>query len=93
MSVRAYRVIKVEHASEDSFNLWHDEKLRDFLNTNYDFSAPLNDDGCGMSELPIEALEKALKEVELSEDVREALQNDIEVARKAGDEYLTYDCF
>jgi len=93
MSIRAYRVIKIEHAESDSFNLWHDEELRDFFDRNYDFYGSLNDDCCGISELPVEALREALKKVNMSDDTREALQRDIEAAERAGDEFVSYDCF
>ena len=93
MSIRAYRVIKIEYEKIASFNVSHDEKLRDFFDTEYNFFSSLNADGCGMVELPVEALEEALQEVEVEDDVREALKKDIEAARKAGDEYVTYDCF
>jgi len=31
MSVRAYRVIEIQYEKQNSFNLWRDGKLMDFL--------------------------------------------------------------
>ena len=44
---------------ESSFNLWHGDKLVEFLNREYGFYEGLNGDGDGIMELPIQALEKA----------------------------------
>jgi hypothetical protein len=93
MSIRAHRVIKIEYEKTASFNVSHDEKLRDFFDTEYNFLSSLNDDCCGMVELPVEALEQALQKVEMEDDVREALKKDIQAANEAGEEYVQYDCF
>ena len=63
MSVRAYRVNKIDYEQEDSFNLWHDDELVEFLDREYDFYEWMSNDGCGLVELPIEWL--LLKGVEL----------------------------
>ena len=96
MSVRAHRILKVEHAPNTSFNLWHDEKLIDFFNrNNYSgFFSQMNDNGGGVVSIEVsvikEALEKAV-ELELDEDTVEQLKADIEAA---GDEpTIDYDCF
>ncbi|MCD6390913.1 MAG: hypothetical protein J7L92_02810 [Dehalococcoidia bacterium] len=83
MSVRAYRVIKIEHAQPNTFNLWHDDKLVEFLDKEYGFFEGLNESG-GLTEVPIEALKRALKE---------ALTKDIEACCKEGEEYVQYYCF
>jgi len=90
MSVRAYRVIKVEHEPTDTFNLWHDDKLVDFFDREYGFYETLNE-GNGLTELPVEALQRAIKELELDPDVKQALQRDIEACQ--ADSYVTYYCF
>jgi len=89
MSVRAYRVNQIDFEDSESFNLWHDRKLMDFLDGEYDFSESLNGGGSGMVELPIEALKEAIK-LDLGEDTVKALQRDIEACQ---DEYITYYCF
>ena len=92
MSVRAYRVIKIEHAEPNTFNLWHDEKLVEFLDREYGFFEGLNESG-GLTQVPVEALERALKEVSIDNDLKEDLTKDIEACRKEGEEYVQYYCF
>ena len=91
MSVRAYRVKKIEHEESDSFNLWHDDKLVDFLDSECNFSAGLTIDGTGLVEVPVEALQKALEKLELEDEVRKALTEDIEACRD--DSSVTYYCY
>jgi len=94
MSIRAYRVIMIECAQPNSFNLWHDGKLVDFLDREYGFFEGMNADG-GLTEVPVEGLKEALAkpELELGEDVIEALKRDIEAAEQGGDEYIQYYCY
>jgi len=72
MSVSANRIIEIKvEESYNSFNLWHDRKLMDFLDTEADFFSRLSDDGTGISEVSIEVLEKAVSmsvELELDDD-------------------------
>ena len=90
MSVRAYRVNKIEHEESDTFNLWHDDKLVDFLDREYGFFERLSD-GTGLVEVPIEALKEALEKVEMDDELKEAIKQDIEARRDDG--YVTYYCF
>lgn len=94
MSVRAYRVIKIETAKPNSFNLWHDDKLVNFLDHNYGFFEGMNENS-GLTEVPVEGLREALAnpELELDEDVIEALKRDIEAADQEGNEYVQYYCY
>jgi len=92
MSVRAYRVIKIEHAQPNTFNLWHDDKLVEFLDKEYGFFEGLNESG-GLTQVPVEALKRALKEVPIDADLKEALTKDIEACCKEGEEYVQYYCF
>ena len=91
MSVRAYRVNKIEHEEVNTFNLWHDDKLMDFLDNECDFYSGLTQGGSGLVELPIEALQEALEKVEMDEELREAIRKDIEACQVDG--YVTYYCF
>ena len=92
MSVRAYRVNKIEHEKSDTFNLWHDDKLVDFLDSECNFFAGLTNEGTGLVEVPVEALQKALEEkLELDDELRKALTEDIEACRD--DSYVTYYCY
>ena len=94
MSVRAYRVIKIECAQPNSFNLWHDDKLVNFLDREYGFFEGMNEGG-GLTEVPVEGLREALAnpELELDEYIVEALKRDIEAADQEGDEYIQYYCY
>lgn len=92
MSVRAYRVIKIEYAKPNSFNLWHDCKLVNFFDREYGFFEGMTE-GTGLTQLPIEALEHALKEVEMDDEVREVLKKDLQACREEGEEYVQYYCF
>lgn len=91
MSVRAYRVTKIEHEQANTFNLWHDDKLMEFLDSGYGFYERLSNDGTGIVELPIEALQEALEKVEMDKELREAIRKDIEACQADG--YVTYYCF
>jgi len=91
MSVRAYRVTKIEHEPLSTFNLWHDNKLVDFLDRKYGFSERLSNSGISLVELPIEALQEALENVEMDEELREAIRKDIAACQAEG--YVTYSCF
>ena len=91
MSVRAYRVTKIAHESDNTFNLWHDDKLMDFLDREYGFFEGLTKDGTGLVELPIEALQEALEKVKMDNELKEAIQKDIEACRD--DDHITYYCY
>ena len=60
MSVRAYRVNKIDTEKSESFNLWHDEKLTDFFANEYNIFEYMVE-GTGLTDLPVEALIEALK--------------------------------
>ncbi|GAH58348.1 unnamed protein product [marine sediment metagenome] len=91
MSVRAFRVKKIEHEKSDTFNLWHDDKLVDFLDSECGFFVGLTSEGTGLVEVPVEALQKALEKLELDDELRKAVTEDIEACRDDG--YVTYYCF
>ena len=98
MSVRAHRILSVEYAPETSFNLYHDEKLIDFLQHENDlgFYDQMNGDGGGKITVSIEALQKAIdqaKELELDEVTVRVLGEDIAVAKVHNEDYVDYDCF
>ena len=90
MSVRAYRVTKIEHEESDTFNLWQDEKLMEFLDSEYGFYEQTTE-GRGLVDVTVEALQEALERVELADELREAIQKDIEACREQG--YVTYYCY
>jgi len=94
MSVKAYRVTRFEF-EEASFTLWQDEEFDEdlvkFLDVEYGFSDKLDLEGDGVVKLPVEALERALKGLDLDDEVKEALQKDLEACKADG--YVTYYCF
>ena len=97
MSVSANRIIEIKvEESYNSFNLWHDSKLMDFLDTEADFFSRLSDDGTGISEVSVEVLEKAVSmsvELELDEDTVTNLKKDIAWAKEHDEEFVQYDCY
>jgi len=94
MSVRAYRVIEIKKVEGESFNLWHDGKLVDYLDEHANFLNALNDDLCGLTELPVGVLKDAISDIpDLEASTRKALQGDIEAAEAEGKEYIRYYCY
>jgi hypothetical protein len=102
MSVRAYRVNKIDMAEGCTFNLWHNQGLMDFF-ISYGIYNSLNSDGCGMTELPVEVLESAIEGIksetieteskEEAEDLIKSLQADIDWAKANNTEFVQYECF
>jgi hypothetical protein len=97
MSVSANRIIEIKIETEyHSFNLWHDRKLMDFFDTEADFFSLLGFDGTGISEVPVEVLEKAISkavELELDEDTVSNLKKDIAWANEHNEVSVQYDCY
>ena len=90
MSVRAYRVKKIVW-SDESFNLWHDKEIYEYL-AKSGYLSQLNEDMCGFLELPIEAVKEMLKITE-NEFSKERLKEDIRLAKENEEDYILYDCF
>ena len=97
MSVHANRIIKIEiEESYNSFNLWHDTKLMDFLEDEANFFSRLSDDGNGVSEVSVEVLENAVSkavELELDDDTVANLKKDIAWAKANDEEFVQYYCY
>ena len=97
MSVSANRIIEIKiEQSYNSFYLWHDRKLMDFLDTEADFFSQLTFDGTGVSEASVEVLEKAVSkavELELDEDTIANLKMDIAWAKANDEEFVQYYCY
>lgn len=92
MSVRSYKINKIDYVEEESFNLWHDTKLMDFLEKEYDFHHYLNEDAVGVTELPVDALKRAINELSLEKELKLQLQKDIDWAEKRKIDYIQYYC-
>jgi len=59
MSVRAYRVNKLEWENRATFNLWHDKEIIEWLENNTSFYDGLNSDcSSGITELSISDIER-----------------------------------
>ena len=92
MSVRAYRVIKIESVNEPSFNLWHQEKVVDYLDRHSEFSMNLSESG-GLTYAKVEDLKHIIdnpKDFDLEPEDLEPLKQDIE--GKELYEYVQYLC-
>lgn len=88
MSVRAYRIEKIDYTKEPSFNLWHDGGLIKWLelNTDVDLSQEI-------IRISVDDAKQALKEAKLEKEVALALKNDIAAEVKRGNDWLEYFCF
>ena len=97
MSVSANRIIEIKiETGYNSFNLWHDRKLMDFLDTEADFFSQLTADGTGVSEASVEVLEDAISkavELELDDDTVANLKKDIAWAKEHDQEFVQYSCY
>jgi hypothetical protein len=97
MSISAHRIIEIKiEETYNSFNLWHDRKLMDFLDTEAGFYSSLSDDGTGVSEVSVEVLEKAVSmavELELDDDTVANLKKDIAWAKEHDEEFVQYYCY
>ncbi|MBA7663394.1 hypothetical protein ES703_71434 [subsurface metagenome] len=96
MHTWAHRIVKVEYADKPSFNLWRDQKLVEFLesNSDFDFYDQINTDGVGVVSVAIETMQKAIdqaRELELDEDTVAQLKADVEADADEGS--IDYDCF
>ena len=97
MSVKANRVIEIKIETEySSFNLWHERKLIDFLDSDGGFFRGLTSDGTGLAEASVEVLENAVSravELELDEDTVANLKKDIAWAKENNEEFVQYYCY
>ena len=97
MSVRAHRVVEIKvEESYTSFNLWHDDKLMQFLDEESNFFSQLTDDGTGVADVAVEVLKRALeqaKKLKIDLDTVECLKKDIEWAEARSEGFIQYYCF
>jgi hypothetical protein len=93
MSVRAYRIKKIDFVQNSSFNLWHDTELLEYLEENGGVAADFRNADGGVLEIYIEVLEDAIKELKLEPHIVESIKADIKSVKKAGDYTIQYYCF
>jgi hypothetical protein len=92
MSVRAYRINKIEHKKYASFNLWNDEGLTEYILDRC--GCTLNDGGDGVIDVSVHILRCALEYIKkLEPDVRANLKDDIAWAARNNRDWIQYDCF
>ncbi len=94
MSVRAYKVITKKYEDEPTFNLWHDEKLVEFLTDETDFYSTLNDEGGGIGILEVIDIKKIIKKAkELGLDQEQVDQFKKDIEGLSDDNLVEYECF
>ncbi|HOJ15933.1 MAG TPA: hypothetical protein PLJ17_02205 [Syntrophorhabdaceae bacterium] len=91
MSVRAYRINKIDYEKSDTFNLWHHVGLVEILE-DHGLLLQLNEDLNGILSIPVDLLEKIAKEHPDITDQTNLLK-DIEWAKALGEYDVTYYCF
>jgi hypothetical protein len=94
MSIRAHRVEEIK-TNGSSFNLWHDEKIMDWLKRKTFFFNSLNGDCCGLTGVEVDDLKAMLSEIgkEINEDTRRAIEEDVRFAEDQGDWLVQYYCY
>ncbi len=95
MSIRAYKVLNIKTKQSESFNLWHDSEVIDFLNDQEGgFSDSLNQDCCGLAYAKVISIKELIKradEFHLGKESIDCLKDDI---KGYGDDgYVQYYCF
>jgi hemerythrin len=101
MSVRAYRVNKIDFEKSETFNLWHDEFVRDFFEGEGFFES-FSDSG-GIGDISVEALKELSgllaekiekeKDKEYWQSLKESIDKDITWAEERGEACVVYYCF
>ena len=95
MSIRAYKVIRIESKNEPTFNLWH---CPDELWKLLPMSEQLNDSGSGYICITREEVNEALERAkekntkEILEAILRDIDEDCEGKDKWDDDYVQYSC-
>jgi hypothetical protein len=95
MSVRAYKITRLEYDRRESFNLWHDDEIVEWLERNGNLST-LDDDSCGIIEISKEDFLRMKADLGRSENenTQEALkriEGDFLIGYNS--DYVMYYCF
>ena len=72
MSVRAYKVKKIELEKDETFNLWHDNEVMGYI-SDYLYSQ-MNEDGCGIVWLDNNDAKQALKRAKKENAAKDTLE-------------------
>jgi hypothetical protein len=86
MSVRAYKLIKIETASEPTFNCWHDSGILDYVYGDDDRG------NGGLIQFERETIEELAKDKEAEKELREVAKA-ILADFKKGDDFIEYYCY
>ena len=87
MSVRAYRLIRMETETESTFNLWRDTEFMQLLGRQV--MHQLDETGTGLVSLDLRSLQTALKNAK--QDGTKAILRRM-IAQATGDGYVEYWC-
>lgn len=77
MSVRAYKIKKIETENSPTFNLWHDDLITDAIPS---ISEGLNSDGCGIIYI-------TLDEAKIAADSIQDMLNDEGLSKEQSDNF------
>lgn len=99
MSVRAYKIKKIDTVESPTFNLWQDQFIKDHL---VDFEQ-LNSDCCGIIEIRADDAKILLKEIKKGdhnqyfkenkdEDKKDTIEIIKQIIKDADDDYVDYYC-
>ncbi len=94
MSIRAFKIVEIKYKKDETFNLWHDENLMDFLDRKGIYETLT--EGSGITEIAVKDLEEAVeknKVTNLSPKTEKAIKKDIAWAKKRGEDYIQYYCY
>jgi len=89
MSTRAYKIIKIHQENTSTFNLWHDEKLMEFLLKEEMIEPILS----GILSISVETLEKVIKKakkLEIDDETLKMLRKHVETAHNEKEFYIEY---
>lgn len=84
MSIKAYKIKKLDYETNYSFNCWHETELTEFLEIDTEKS---------IIEIEVDLLEEALKTLTLDEYTKKGLENDIQQAKLKDETYIMYFLF
>ena len=95
MSVRAYKIKKLQFEKIESFNITHDDEIVEWLERNGNLD-PLDLDGCGIIEISKEDFLKMKEDLKDSqnENTKEALKSiEDDFIKSSMPDYVMYYCF
>ena len=96
MSVRAYKVKKIEYETRPTFNLWHDEKIMEYFQDEFEPYESFTDNGNGFMYVPVRCLKYLIenkKEFALDNEDIELIKRDIEGFEDCENDLIEYICF